>query len=86
MVVSNLSLLTIFMGFPGGLVVKNLPAKQEIWVPSPGEGNGNPLWYPCLGNPMDREAWWAIVHGGFKEWDMTERLSKNYYTYKLDCL
>ena len=30
---------------------------------SPGEGNGNPRQYPCLGNPMDREAWWATVHG-----------------------
>ena len=30
---------------------------------SPGEGNGNPLWYSCLENPMDRGAWWATVHG-----------------------
>jgi len=30
---------------------------------SPGEGNGNPLQYSCLGNPMDRGAWWATVHG-----------------------
>ena len=30
---------------------------------SPGEGNGNPLQYSCLGNPMDREAWEATVHG-----------------------
>ena len=30
---------------------------------SPGEGNGNLLQYSCLGNPMDRGAWWAIVHG-----------------------
>ena len=29
---------------------------------SPGEENGNPLQYSCLGNPMDRGAWWAIVH------------------------
>ena len=29
---------------------------------SAGEGNGNPLQYPCLGNPMDRGAWWATVH------------------------
>ena len=28
---------------------------------SPGEGNGNPLQYSCLGNPMDRGAWWATV-------------------------
>ena len=30
---------------------------------SPGEGNGSPLQYPCLENPMDRGAWWATVHG-----------------------
>ena len=30
---------------------------------STGEGNSNPLQYSCLGNPMDREAWWATVHG-----------------------
>ena len=30
---------------------------------SPGEGNGNPLQYPCLENPMDGGAWWAAVHG-----------------------
>ena len=30
---------------------------------SPGEGNGNPRQYSCLGNPMDRGAWWATIHG-----------------------
>ena len=35
------------------------------------EGNGNPLQYPCLGNPMDRRAWRAIVHGVTKELDTT---------------
>ena len=38
---------------------------------SPGEGNGNPLQYSCLMNPMDREAWQVIVHGFTKELDMT---------------
>ena len=33
------------------------------WGRSPGEGNGNSLQYSCLENPMDRGAWWAIVHG-----------------------
>ena len=37
------------------------------WIPglgrSPGEGNGNPLQYSCLENPMDKGAWWATVHG-----------------------
>ena len=35
---------------------------------SPGEGNGNTLQYSCLENPMDREAWQAIVHGVAKSW------------------
>ena len=35
---------------------------------SPGEGNGNPLQYSCLENPMDGGAWWAIVHGVTKSW------------------
>ena len=35
---------------------------------SPGEGNGNPLQYSCLENPMDRGAWQAIVHGLTKSW------------------
>ena len=38
---------------------------------SPGEGNGNALQYSCLGNPVDRGAWWAIAHGVTKELDMT---------------
>ena len=52
------------VGFPGGSVVKNLPAKDSIpWLErSPEGGPGNPL-QCCLENPMDREAWQAIVHG-----------------------
>ena len=42
----------------------------------PGEGNGNPLLYSCLGNPMDRAAWRAIVCGVAKESDMTEWLKQ----------
>ena len=37
---------------------------------SPGDGNGNPLQYSCLGNPMGREAWWATIHE-VTELDMT---------------
>ena len=50
-------------------MVKNLPAKVADvgLIPglgrSPGEGNGNPLQYSCLGNPMDRGAWQATVTG-----------------------
>ena len=56
-------------GFPGVSVVKKLPAMQETQVQSlgqedsPRKGNGNPLQYSCLENPMDRKAWWATVHG-----------------------
>ena len=39
-----------------------------------GEGNGNPLQYSCLENPMDRGAWEATAHGVRKESDTTERL------------
>ena len=58
--------------------VKNLPAMQETWVQlgrSPGEGNGNPLQYSCLGNPLNRGAWQATVHGVAKESRHTERLN-----------
>ena len=41
---------------------------------SPGGGNGNPLQYSCLENPMDIGAWWATIHG-VTESDMTEQLS-----------
>ena len=59
----------VCMGFPFGSVIKNPPANVGDsglipgWGRSPGEGNGNPLPYSCLGNPMDRGAWWATVHG-----------------------
>ena len=58
-----------YMGFPGGSVVKNSPANAGDMGSIPGlgrscgEGNGNPLQYSCLGNLMDRGAWWATVHG-----------------------
>ena len=63
-----------YLSFPGGSVVKNPSAIAEVagLIPglgrSPGEGNGNPLQYSCLGNPMDRGAWWATVSGVTKSW------------------
>ena len=56
-------------GLPTVSVVKNLPAKAgDVGLilgsgRSPGEGNGNPLQYSCLENPMDGGAWWTAVHG-----------------------
>ena len=55
----------------------NSPASagDRVSVPgserSPGEGNDIPLQDSCLGNPMEREAWWATVHGVAKESDKT---------------
>ena len=56
-------------GFPGGAVVKNPPAMQEMQVQPLGwespwrrKWQPNPHKYSCLGNPMDREAWWTVVH------------------------
>ena len=42
---------------------------------SPGEGNGNPLQYSCLENPMDRGPWHAAVHGVAKSWTRLKRMS-----------
>ena len=59
----------ISVGFPGGSVGKEStcnvgdPNSISGWWRSPGEENGNPLQYSCLGNPMDRGAQWATVHG-----------------------
>ena len=62
-------LLLFIEGFPGGSVLKNLPANARDTgsIPgprrSPGEDNGYPLQYSCLGNPMGRDTWQATVTG-----------------------
>ena len=59
-------------GFPGGSVLKNSPAKAGDVGLIPGlgrllrKGNGKPLLYSCLGNPIDKGFWWATVHGAAK--------------------
>ena len=66
--------------FQVALVVKKLLAnagdiRDTGLIPgsgrTPGGRHGNPLQYSCLENPMDREAWWATVHGVTKELDST---------------
>ena len=75
------------LGFPGGSEVKasasslgdmgSIPGSGR----SPGEGNGNPLQYSCLKNPMDRGAWGATVHGVAKS---QARLNDFTFTFKGD--
>ena len=73
----NLEITTLLFGLPSGLAVKNSPANvgDTVLIPgsgrSPAEGNGNLLQYSRLGNPMDRGAWQAIIHGIVKESDTT---------------
>ena len=66
-----------FKGYSGDSGVKNLPANagDADSIPgsgrSPGEGNGTPLQYSCLENPVDGGTRWATVHGVTKELDTT---------------
>ena len=59
--------------------IQNIDCSKD----SLGEGNGNPLQYSCLENPMDRGAWWAAVHGVTKSWtllsDFTSLISLTSY-------
>ena len=74
------------------LVVKNLPTNANAGdvrdtglIPglgrSPGEGNGNPLQFSCLENPMDRGAWWATVHRVAKSQTRLKRLSTHMFCF-----
>ena len=77
--------LIIIMGFPGSARGKvYLPTSAEAikdtgLIPeserSPGGGHGNPFQYSCLENPMDRGAWWAIVHRVAKSQTRLKQLS-----------
>ena len=78
------------LGFPGGINSNESACEAEDTgdmgsIPglgrSPGEGNGNPFQYSCLGNPMDRRAWRAIVHGAAKS-----RTQLDHVFYSFSCL
>ena len=77
----------MYGGFPGGSEVKESacnagdPGSFPGSGRSPGEGNGNPLQYSCLENPIDGGAWWATVHGIAKS---QTRLSDS--TFTLICM
>ena len=74
-------------GFPGGSEVKKQPANSgDVGFVAglgrfPGEGNGNPLQYSCLENPMDRGAWQATVHGVVKQSGTIQLLNSHTLEY-----
>ena len=74
------------MGFPGDPEVKASACNEEDLgtIPgsgrSPGKGNGNPLQYSCLENPMDGGAWWATVHRVAKNWTWLSNFTLSYDT------
>ena len=80
---------TPFRGFPDGSEDKESacnagdPGSILGLGRSPGEGNGNPLQYSCLENPMDRGAWWDTVHGVAKS---QTRLSDFTFAFTLHLL
>ena len=71
------NVINTYWGFPGGSDGKEFAcnAGDQGSIPglgrSPGEGNGNPLQYSCLENPMYRKAWQTTLHGIAKELDTT---------------
>ena len=74
------------MSFPGGAVVKNLPAnagdtRDARLIPGlsrfPGGGNGSPLQDSCWDNPTDRGAWWATIHGVTKSQTWLNTIEQN---------
>ena len=81
------------MGFPGGSDGKasacnagDLGSIPELGK-SPGERNGNPLQYSCLGNPMDRGTWWATAHGVTKsQTRLSDFISLSIITLNVDGL
>ena len=80
------------MVFPGGSDGKecaykvgdlgSIPGSER----SPGEGNGNPLQYSCLGNPMDRKACWATIHGVTKSQTQLSDQHFHFHTFLYNSL
>ena len=87
-------LLTSWLQSPSAVILEPKKIKSVIFSPSichevmgpVGEGNGNPLQYSCLENPMDRGAWWATVHGVTKRQTWLKRLSTHARKMGLDAM
>ena len=80
-----LGILKCITGFPNGSVVKNSPVMQvtQVWPldqwRSPGEENSNPSQYSCLGNSMDRIAWWSTAQRVRYDWMMKYTQTSQYH-------
>ena len=78
------------MGFPGGSDGKQsaCDAREQCSIPesgrSLGEGNGTPLQYSYLENPMDAGAWWAAVHGVAKSWIQLSDFTFTFHFHALE--
>ena len=59
---------------------------DQFWLPQQalGEGNGTPLQYSCLENPMDGGAWWAVVHGVTKSWTQLSNFTFTFHFHALE--
>ena len=83
-----LAKLRVASVFPGGSTVKNPPANIEDVCLIPGSGGlpwkrkCNPLQYSCLGNPMDRGAWWTTVHGVPKKLDLITKKQQKFLYWR----
>ena len=62
------------------------PLRPVLWLSTGpiGEGNGTPLQYSCLENPMDRAAWWATVHGVAKSWARLSDFTLTFHFHALE--
>ena len=70
------------MGQPLGVIQRELSMVMgNVFI---GEGNGNPLQYSCLENPMDGGAWWAAVHGVAKSWTRLSHFSFTFHFLGLE--
>ena len=89
-----MSIYVYMWGSPGGSALKNLPAMyepQDTWIVSwvgnfPWRWHGCPYQPSCLENPMDREAWWAIVHEVTKSQTQLKRLRTHSCMYVCVCM
>ena len=85
---SKSDIKSIFQGFPGGSVSKESAHSAGDLGPipgsrrSPGGGNGNPVQYSCLGNPMDSGAWQATVQEAVKVWHNLTTEQQHLVSYK----